>query len=631
MSIASPRLRQPVALVRIGARPYTNAQLLYAGVRCLYSRADDHLTPAGGPSEECLLKRSVVVALALLVTAPAAAGEMESPIVTLIDVNWDAAAASLSTPGAERPAEAFASLNALTAKRFAGIAKSSVPVLLPFDVDAFRKDVKSGQDPGDGKSEAATSNKYFGGFHPTKFFLPGPAGYDATFTVSAKEDGLKIRFGKPILFEISGAAFIYALDGPNHIEKSSTPKDLQEQFPGIRRILSEAHVRYVFQRFGVTYVLSIQCYDQRPSFRYLSCKEADPLAVRFLHLLHTAGGMPAKIELPKLDLSRPKAQSNDFTYYSPGDLIENSGWRKMPGHADYHVYARMRFPIADPPAYVKSQSFMPWGDCYHTGIVGRTRRKGAQYHCKLNNKPLVFDESASENFNYPWRDNFCELRDFLVGQCPGGYGHQGEDIRPGNCVLNNEQADRCEPYQHTVAAVQDGIIRRLPGNIGVYIVVNSANERVRFRYLHMNPKFMDAEGLLNGRQVSEGEIIGKVATWGDYERGTSYHIHFNIQVFTDIGWVWVNPYMTLVAAYERMIGGRGVEILPGQPAPPIPDKPPVILHPTPPPDTAAAAPLPPEKASTTPPQPAKAEKPSGERAKPHKRRIRHKRRHKADN
>ena len=99
----------------------------------------------------------------------------------------------------------------------------------------------------------------------------------------------------------------------------------------------------------------------------------------------------------------------------------------------------------------------------------------------------MFDESAAENFTYPWRDNFCELRDFLVGQCPGGYGHQGEDIRPGNCVLNNAEADRCMPYQHSVAAVHDGTIRRLPGNIGVYIVANTENERVRFRYLHMNP------------------------------------------------------------------------------------------------------------------------------------------------
>ena len=320
------------------------------------------------------MKRAVLVSLALLITGPAAAGELESPAVKLSDVNWETAAASLPDRGTQPPAEAFARLNAIAEKRFAGIGKSTVPVLLPFDIDAFRKDVA------DGKPEAATSEKYFGGFHPTKFFLPGPAGYDATFTLSSKEDGLKIRFEKPILFEISGASFIYNLDPPDHVEKEEPPpKDLAAQFPGIRRVLSEAHVRYVFERFGVPYVLSIQCYDMRPSSRHLSCREADPLALRFLNLLHAAGGTPATITQPKFDLSRPEGKS-DFTYYSPGDLIENSGWKKMPGRVDYHVYSRMRFPIADAPGYVKSQSFMPWGDCYHTGTVGRTGRKGAQYH-----------------------------------------------------------------------------------------------------------------------------------------------------------------------------------------------------------------------------------------------------------
>lgn len=585
-------------------------------------------SPAGGPREECLLKRSVLVTLALLVAAPAAASEMASPIVTLSDVNWNDAAESVPGLAIEPPAQVFERLNALTAKRFAGIAKSTVPVLLPFDVDAFRKDAA------DGKPEAAASDKYFGGFHPTKFFLPGPAGYDATFTLTNKEDGLKISFEKPIVFEISGAAFVYNLDPPNHVELESIPKGLDDQFPGIRRILSEAHVRYVFKRFGVPYVLSIQCYDMRPSSRHLSCREADPLALRFLNLLHTAGGGPAKIEQPKFDLSRPAAQSGEFTYYGPGDLIENSGWKKKPGRVDYHVYARMRFPIAHATAYVKSQSFMPWGDCYRTGLVGRLGKKGAPYHCKVNDKPLVFDESAAVNFSYPWRDNFCEQRDFLVGQCPGGYGHQGEDIRPAQCVLNNAEADRCLPYQDYVAAVHDGVIRRLPGNLGAYIVVNSENDHVRFRYLHMNPKIMDADGLLNGRQVSEGEILGKVATWGDHENGTSYHLHFNIQVFSNVGWVWVNPYMTLVAAYERLIGARGVEIMPGQPGPLVPDKPPVILHPTPPAETPTASASPPEGAKAASSPPAKAEESSAERAKPHHRRpirrARHKRRHKAE-
>ena len=288
----------------------------------------------------------------------------------------------------------------------------------------------------------------------------------------------------------------------------------------------------------------------------------------------------------------------------------------------------MRFPIAFAPAYVKSQSFMPWGDCYRTGMIGRMGKKGAPYRCKINDKPLVFDKLAAENFTYPWRDNFCELRDFLVGQCPGGYGHQGEDIRPAQCVLNNAEADRCLPYQDYVAAVHDGVIRRMPGYLGAYIVTNNENEFVRFRYLHMNPQFMDADGLLNGRQVSQGEIIGKVATWGDFKNGTSYHLHFNIQVFTSIGWVWVNPYMTLVAAYERLMGGRGTEIRPGEPAPPVPVKLPVILQPTP----AAQAPT----ASASPEPPAKVKgAASAERATPqrrrHVRRIHHRRRHEAAN
>jgi hypothetical protein len=510
---------------------------------------------------------------AMLIASAAAADEIEAPRVTLTQVNWAEAALSLPADITGPPAAEFAQINAQTQKRFPGIAKSSVPVLLPIDIDAFRKDVAAGS------ADVTTSDKYFGPFRPSKFFLPGPAGYMATFYLHDGDGGIHFRYHKPIQIDITGAGFTYDLDGPNFQEVFPVKdKDLEVQFPGIKRILREAHVRFVFERFGVPYVVSIQCYDQPIASRYLSCKEADPVAVKFLKLLHTVGGTPQQVAEPHLDLSQPTAKS-EFTYFSPGFLIPGSGWHKMPGRADYHVYARMRSPIANAPYYVKSQSFMPWGDCYRTGHSGRLGRKGIEYSCKVNGIPLVFDESAAVNFTYPWRDNFCEQRDFLVGQCPGGYGHQGEDIRPGSCTLYNEGADRCLPYQHTVAAVRDGLIWRTPGNLAAYIVINTKNSFVRFRYLHMNPKFMDADGLVSGREVSEGEIIGKVATWGDSENGTSYHIHFNIQVFTKVGWVWVNPYMTLVLAYERQIGGRGTEIKPGEPVPPVPDKKPLIEHP----------------------------------------------------
>jgi hypothetical protein len=35
-----------------------------------------------------------------------------------------------------------------------------------------------------------------------------------------------------------------------------------------------------------------------------------------------------------------------------------------------------------------------------------------------------------------------------------------------------------------------------------------------------------------------------------------------VQVFTRDGWIWVNPYVTLISAYERLIRGRGREIRP---------------------------------------------------------------------
>ena len=509
---------------------------------------------------------------AVVSAAPAIAQDFKAPRIVRSTVDWEAAAQSIADRAGGTPAESFAALTKISATYFPDIGKSSVPVLLPVDIAASRKD----QDAG--KADAATSNRYFGNFMPSKFFLAGPAGYDVTFWIDPKDAGLKFSYPKPIEIELGGAAYIYDLDPPNHQEVFPPPKELAEKFPGMQRVLRENHVRYAFERFGVPYVVDIQCYDRKPSRKYLACREADQVALRFLERLQTAGGTPAPIAEPKPDLSRPQKQSEDFTYFPPGDLIEGSGWKKMPGLADYTVFAHLRFPIANPPVYVKSQSFMPWGDCYHGPRTGRIGRKDSQYSCKVNGQPLVFNESAAANFTYPWRDNFCEVRDFLVGQCPGGYGHQGQDIRASNCVMQNEGSDRCLPYQHSVAAVHDGLMWRTPGNLGAYIVWNNENEHARVVYLHMNPKMMDEDGVVSGRVVSAGEIIGKVANWGDYENGTSYHLHLSLQVFTKVGWVWVNPYMTLVAAHERQIGARGKEI--SGPTPAVPDKKPIILNPS---------------------------------------------------
>ena len=300
-------------------------------------------------------------------------------------------------------------------------------------------------------------------------------------------------------------------------------------------------MRYAFTRFGVPYVVSIQCLDSAARARRLACREAYPVAERFLRALRVAGGLPTR---PRMDLAagvsaRPAERSPDFTYRPSGDIIANSGSRRQGGRPDLTAYSQIRFPLQKPIAFVHSQEF-------------RNRRS--------RDRPL--DEFAGGNTSYPWRDNFCEARSFNVGQCPGGFGHQGEDIRPAPCPPSIEGAERCDPRQRPVVAARDGVVIRSPKQQAVTLQVNTTTEHVRFRYMHMNPVALDADGVLNGRGVGEGEKIGVVSNYLDHPNGTSLHLHFDVQVFTRDGWIWVNPYVTLISAYERLIRGRGREIGP---------------------------------------------------------------------
>ena len=530
------------------------------------------------------MKRAVLVGLVLLIAGAAPAEEMKDPQISLARIDWDAAAASLADRAAGTPAEIFAKLNVAAEAGFSGIANSTVPVLLPFDIDGFAKDLAA--NPGQSPDKIAENADRFmrSGFQATKFFLTGPAGFDAAFglTLASVPDLSDIRYSEPVYVLLSGLGMTYQLDGPA-LPEGELVKSLQSDFPGIRRYLHESYIRYSFERYGVTYVAAIYCRDTRPRPKLLTCRQADRVMDRFLRALKLAGGTPAadhKVEA--LPLDRPKEESKDFTYFSPGSIIPNTGLRKdLGGRPDYTVYARLRFPLKQMPAFANSQSFNNWGDCDFTGrSVRNPRRKDQPYSCNVNGRPLVFNESAPGNYSYPWRDNFCEHRRFFVGQCPGGEGHQGQDIRPSSCKLFNEGADRCQPYQHEVVAAHDGFILRARKQEAVYLFINTPTTHARVRYMHMNPNQLDADGILSGKLVHEGDLIGKVGNYNNRERGTTYHLHFDMQVPTKIGWVFVNPYMTLVAAYERLIGTRGKEIKDGDSVPAVAGVPPVIMRPS---------------------------------------------------
>jgi hypothetical protein len=540
------------------------------------------------------LKRVVLVGLALLISSAAPAEEMKTPHISIAQVDWDAAATKLAERPAGTAAEAFAKLNVTAEMGFPGVANSTVPVLLPFDVDGLAKELAA--NPGQSPDKLAESVDRFmqSGFRPTNFFLTGPAGYDAALALKLSDvsELSDIRYADPVYVLFSGLGMTYQLDGPA-LPEGELAKALQNDYPGIRRYLHESYIRYSFDRYGVTYVAAIYCLDTRPRSTILTCKQADRVMDRFLRALKLAGGTPsASLTVDALRLDRPKDESKDFTYFSPGFLIPNTGLKKdVGGRGDYTVYARLRFPLKEPPAFPNSQSFNNWGDCDFTGrSVRNPRKKDQSYSCKVNGRPLVFNESAPPNYSYPWRDNFCEHRHYFVGQCPGGEGHQGQDIRPSSCTLFNDGADRCLPYQHEVVAAHDGFILRARKQEAVYLFINTASTHARVRYMHMNPNQLDADGIVSGKLVHEGDLLGRVGNYNNGERGTTYHLHFDMQVPTKVGWVFVNPYMTLVSAYERLIGARGTEIKDGDAVPAVAGIPPVIQHPEPLASVQGAAP-----------------------------------------
>jgi len=487
------------------------------------------------------------------------ADEFRTPAISVARVEWRAALDQLRSeinaqptvasaftflgrrrlaPSDPRSMPALLQLNAVTSQIFTGIGRSPVPVLLPFDTPAFL-DARLKGGPA-----SLSLWRYQADFRPADLFDAGPSGYDAVFSLEPGAGGDMPRrtFASPVEVQITGSILTYDIRDPL-AAKGEAVKALSAQFPDLRRFIREGYVRYAFTRFGVPYVVSIQCLDSSPRARRLACREAYPVAERFLKALRIAGGLPSR---PPIDPSsgiaeRPAEKSPDFIYRPAGDIIANSGYRRAGGRADFTTYSQIRFPLEKAPAFIHSQSL-------------RNRRS--------NFKLLTLDAPAGGKTSYPWQDNFCEARSFGVGQCPGGFGHQGQDIRPAPCPAVNEGPDRCDPKQRAVVAVRDGVVIRSPAEQAATLQINTRNEHIRFRYMHMNPMRMDADGILNGRHVGEGEKIGVVSNYLDYPNGTSRHLHFDVQVFTRDGWLWVNPYVTLVSAYERLIHGRGRRIGP---------------------------------------------------------------------
>src|SRR6202012_2775831 len=238
------------------------------------------------------------------------ADEFRTPSISAVHVEWRAVLDQLrseisATPSVAsaftfsgqrrvpasdpRSTPALMQLSAVTSPIFTGIDRSPIPVLLPFDTAAFL-DARA-----DGVPASLSLARYQADFRPVDLFDAGQAGYDAVFSLEpGAGDGLPQRtFAKPIEVQITGSLLTYdindALSG-----RGEPVKTLQTQFPDLRRFIREGYVRYAFPPFGFPYGVSIQCLDSAPRERRLACREAYPVAERFLKALRIAGGQPSR-------------------------------------------------------------------------------------------------------------------------------------------------------------------------------------------------------------------------------------------------------------------------------------------------------------------------------------------------
>jgi murein DD-endopeptidase MepM/ murein hydrolase activator NlpD len=485
-----------------------------------------------------------VAAVLLLLTGIGAAGAEETwraPRTISFAADWQAARAALPA-FPQRTRDSLSELTAIAAEHFPAIVDSPVPVLLPFAIGDAAHDRAADQ--------ANPLDAYLSDFRPTRFFHAGPTGYDATFSFRAREvPGFgDIGFKDPIVVQISAFNILYELPEAKGA-KVQRPGEIADEYPGIHRQILEHTLRYSFERFGIPYVVSIQCFDGPQRRTHLACRNADRIAVRFLHALRLVGGNPAAaVTTPRAPVLRPDAVSDTFRYHPVGKLVPGTGMRAPMGNPDRTVYARIRFPAAVAPAYVNTQTF---------------RRRGG-----LVIAWAAPSDGGEESRSYIWRDNFCERRAFAVGQCPSGRGHQGQDIRGVTCEPGPRKRD-CPANHDEVVAVRAGMILRESWNDSFFLVTNAPGERLRFRHLHMHPRKLDEDNVFSGRVVKEGERLGTVGNYNRRPGMTTTHLHFEMQVPTRDGWVRINPYMTMIASYEHLIGARGTELgrPPQQPEP----------------------------------------------------------------
>jgi hypothetical protein len=286
----------------------------------------------------------------------------------------------------------------------------------------------------------------------------------------------------------------------------------------------------------------------------------------------------------------PPVTTPTFAYYPPGDLDPHDATRGRKG--DRKVYLpNIIFPLRLAPDQHPHMNSQIWG---HGGGGWNGKGEAGGSECD----PANYDPMQQ-------RDTYCEVRSWAMPMCPGGAGHQGQDIRPPTCKNNTWEA----------VAVVDGVITQVTTNTTVRL---KGGDGTDYLYLHMHPQSITVKV---GQTVKQGDVLGHVSKYMDGDpNGTTMHLHFQvrqtIRVDGKILSVYIPGYTSLIAAYRKSkgldpgIGPDGNLIVdaqleigapkPPQPVPsPQPPAPGPASQPPPAPDQPAPGPAP----QPTPPAP----------------------------
>ena len=242
-----------------------------------------------------------------------------------------------------RSMPALVQLNAVTSPIFTGIGRSPVPVLLPFDTAAFL-DARL-----NGAPASLSLSRYQADFSPADLFDAGPAGYDAVFSLEpGAGDGMP------------AANLCQARRSPDHrLDPALRHRRSLRRQGRTGQGIGGAIPRPAPLHQGRLCALCLHplrrslcgvdpvSRQRRRARSRLACREAYPVAERFLKALHVAGGLPSRprMDIPAGIAERPLERSPDFTYRPSGDIIANSGLRQQGGHADSIAYSQIRFPL----------------------------------------------------------------------------------------------------------------------------------------------------------------------------------------------------------------------------------------------------------------------------------------------